>query len=293
MARCDEAARISSRNLLNDAVAALVKAGVENARLDAELMLACAAGVSRVRVIAGDVALDEAARRAYAALVERRVAREPLAYILGRKEFYSLDFEVTPAVLIPRPETETLVAAALADLAARPAARVLDLGTGSGAIALAIAVHAPHAAIVASDISPAALAVARRNAARLGLADRVAFRHADCFDVRDGGVALGRFDLIVTNPPYIVDAEVATLQPEVARWEPRLALAGGPDGLGFYRRLAAHLPDYLSVEGRLIVEIGEGQDDAVTVILRAAGGGLVERLRDLSGLVRVLTARFK
>src|SRR5208282_5620266 len=132
----DKAARVSLRDLLNDAVATLQQAGIESARLDAELMLARAAGVSRIQVITGDVVLGDAVRSAYAVLVDRRAAREPLAYILGVKEFYSLEFAVTPAVLIPRPETEIVVTAALDFLATRPAARVLDLGTGSGAIAL-------------------------------------------------------------------------------------------------------------------------------------------------------------
>ncbi len=287
----DKAARVSLRELLNDAVATLQQAGVESARLDAELMLARAAGVSRIQVITGDAMLRDAARSAYAVLVGRRAAREPLAYILGVKEFYSLEFAVTPAVLIPRPETELVVTAALDFLATRPGARVLDLGTGSGAIALAIAANAPQAMIVASDISDAALTVARHNAEHLGLAGRVTFRNADCFDVRDGGAALGRFDLIVSNPPYIVDQAIIGLQPEVARWEPRRALAGGPDGLGFYRRIAAGLPEYLATDGRLIVEIGDGQAAPVTEILRDACCGLIDRLRDPSGIVRVLAIR--
>ena len=289
MTRADKAARVSLRDLLNDAVATLQQAGIESARLDAELMLARAAGVSRIRVITGDVVLGDAVRSAYAVLVDRRAAREPLAYILGVKEFYSLEFAVTPAVLIPRPETEIVVAAALDFLATRPAARVLDLGTGSGAIALAIAANAPQALIVAGDISDAALAVARHNAEHLGLGGRVTFRNADCFDVRDGGAALGRFDLIVSNPPYIVDQAIVGLQPEIARWEPRLALTGGTDGLDFYRRIAAGLSEYIATDGRLIVEIGDGQATAVTRILLDAGFGPIEQLRDPSGIVRVLT----
>jgi release factor glutamine methyltransferase len=291
MTPADKAARVGLRDLLNDAVMTLRQAGVDSARLDAELMLARAAGVSRIQVITGDVVLGDAARSDYAALVDRRAAREPLAYILGVKEFYSLEFTVTPAVLIPRPETEIVVAAALDVLATRPGARVLDLGTGSGAIALALAANAPQAMVLASDISDAALAIARQNAARLGLMKQITFRNADCFDVRDGGPPLGRFDLIVSNPPYIVDQAIDVLQPEIVRWEPRLALAGGPDGLEFYRRIAAGLPEYLAAEGRLIVEIGDGQTDAVTRILRDAGFGLSDCLRDPSGIVRVLTIR--
>jgi release factor glutamine methyltransferase len=290
MARWDESARASVRDLLNDAVATLREAGIEDARLDAELMLARAAGVSRVRVITQDVVIGEAERVAYAALIKRRVAREPLAYILECKEFYSIKLEVTPAVLIPRPETETVVAAALEEIAKQPTARVLDLGTGSGAIALAIASNAPHAAIVASDISEDALAVAARNAKRLGLDRRIDFLKADCFQVIGGEASLGRFDVIVSNPPYIKDSEIVALQLEIARWEPRLALAGGPDGLGFFRRIATSAPNHLNPVGRLIVEIGDGQADTVSDIFRDAGFPSITRLSDSSGKMRVLVA---
>jgi release factor glutamine methyltransferase len=290
MAPFDSAARASIRDLLNDAVTTLTRAGVENAVLDAELMLAGVTGVSRAHVVTGSIALDEVVHRNYAALVDRRAAREPLAYILGRKEFFALDLEVTSDVLIPRPETETLVAAVLEELAELPAP-VLDLGTGSGAIALAVAANAPDAMVVASDISDAALTVARRNAARLGLADQVVFRSADCFDVRDGRGSLGRFNLIVSNPPYVPDAEIPKLQPEITRWEPRLALAGGHDGLDFYRRIACHAPEYLDPVGQLLVEIGHSQADAVTHLLNDAGFGAINRLHDPSGIVRVLVAR--
>jgi release factor glutamine methyltransferase len=290
MAPFDSAARAIVRDLLDDAVATLTLAGVEDAALDAELMLASVAGVSRVHVVMGAIALDEVLRRNYAAFVDRRAAREPLAYILGRKEFFGLDLEVTPNVLVPRPETETLVAAALEELTQRPAP-LLDLGTGSGAIALAIAANAPDTMVVASDISDAALTVARRNAARLGLADQVVFRCADWFDERDGRGPLGRFDLIVSNPPYVADAEIAKLQPEITQWEPRLALAGGHDGLDFYRRIACDMPEYLGPGGQLMVEIGRGQADAVAHLLHDAGLGAINRLRDPSGIVRVLAAR--
>lgn len=290
MTRTEESTRTDARALLDRAIALLDRAGVDSARLDAELLLARAAGVARTRVISGDLAVDDAVRREYAALLDRRAAHEPLAYILGRKEFYSLEFEVTPAVLIPRPETETVVAAALALLAGRSTARVLDLGTGSGAIALTLAANAPLASMVASDVSTQALAVARRNAVRLGLAPRVEFRRADCVTVLDGGAALGRFDLIVSNPPYIVDAEIAALQPEIARWEPRAALDGGPDGLVFHRRIAALLDDALAPDGRVIVEIGDGQAAAVSEIFAAAGFPVTTQCRDWAGGVRVLIA---
>jgi release factor glutamine methyltransferase len=291
MRRRDEAARAGVRDLLNDAVATLGEAGVEDARLDAELMLARVAGVPRVRVITQNIAIGEAERIAYGALIGRRVAREPVAYILGCKEFYSIKLEVTPAVLIPRPETETVVAAALEEIAAWGPARVLDLGTGSGAIALAIASNAPHAAIVASDISEDALAVAARNAKRLGLDRRIEFLKADCFEVIGCPASLGRFDLIASNPPYIRDSEIVALQPEIARWEPQLALAGGPDGLRFFRRIAERAQNHLTGEGRLIVEIGYAQAGRATEIFRDAGFLSVTRLHDPAGKVRVLVAR--
>src|SRR6266851_845630 len=222
----------SARELIEAAAAQLRDAGVDAPRLDAELLLVAVTGRSRTDVMFGAIEIDALARSRFDAMIDRRARREPLAYIIGRKEFYSIEFEVTPAVLIPRPETEVVVATALQFLVKRPRARVLDLGTGSGAIALAIATNAIQATVVASDIAIAALAVAERNADRQGLRDRVEFRHADCFDPLDGAGAFGRFDLIVSNPPYVRDSEIANLQPEIARWEPRAALVGGPDGLG-------------------------------------------------------------
>ncbi|HKV53898.1 MAG TPA: peptide chain release factor N(5)-glutamine methyltransferase, partial [Candidatus Binataceae bacterium] len=225
----------SAAGLIADTNAALAAAGIDNPRLDAEAMLAEAAGATRAAIIAGLTEIDDRARERFAAIVARRARREPLAYIVGHKEFYSLDFETTPAALIPRPETETVVSAALEFIERRRDARVLDIGTGSGAIALAIAAHAPEIGITATDISAEGLALARRNAFRLGFAERVGLRLADCFTPIDGGPALGRFDLIVSNPPYIEDDQIAGLEPEISGYEPRIALAGGPDGLDFYR----------------------------------------------------------
>jgi release factor glutamine methyltransferase len=280
------------QRLLTDATATLVDAGVSEARLDAEVMLAAAAGVTRAQVIAGAVAIDERVHRHYAAMIARRVGREPVAYIVGRKEFYSIEFELSPAVLIPRPETETLVAAALEFLAARPSSRVLDLGTGSGAIALAIAAHAPGARLVATDIAADALAVAHTNARRLGLAGRVEFRRVNCFDPLDDRGELGRFDLIVSNPPYIPEAEIARLEPEIARFEPQIALAGGPDGLDFYRSIAREATCHLAAGGAIAVEIGAGQAVAVAQMMRAAGAPSVTTLDDLAGAPRVIRADF-
>jgi release factor glutamine methyltransferase len=281
----------AARELIDAAVAQLDRGGVGTPRLDAEVMLAGASGHSRIDVMFGTAEIDVCVRSRFVAMVDRRARREPLAYIIGRKEFYSIEFEVTPAVLIPRPETEVVVTTALQFLAERPRARVLDLGTGSGAIALAIATNAIQATVVASDIAIAALAVAERNSDRQGLRDRLEFRHADCFDPLDGTGAFGRFDLIVSNPPYVRDGEIADLQPEIARWEPRAALAGGPDGLGFYRRLASGCAACLEAEGVVVFEIGAGQAEAVTQILSDCGLAPITTIPDLAGMPRAICAR--
>jgi release factor glutamine methyltransferase len=278
--------------LVRSAAAQLAEAGIETARLDAEILMAEAAGTSRPRLLAGLVAFTPGLRAHFAEFVARRARREPIAYILGRKEFFSLDFAVTPSVLIPRPETETLVAAALDFVAGRPDSPVIDIGTGPGTIAIAIAGNAPRAGIVATDISGQALAVARDNAGRLGCADRIDFRRADCWAALDGGASPGRFGLVVSNPPYIPDGELDILSPEI-RFEPRLALAGGPDGLDFYRRLAAEIRDHLEPAGRVLVEVGtRDQAAAVAAIFRCAGCTATEVIGDLAGEARVVRADF-
>ncbi len=283
--------RAGLSRILADAAAILARAGVETPRLDAELLIAAAAGVNRARLYAGGVALDALARARLAATVELRARRMPLAYILGRREFYSLEIAVAPGVLIPRPETETLVALAFDELAARPAARVLDLGCGSGAIAIALAANAPHARMVAADLSDDALEIAAHNAVRLGLAPRIEFVRTDCFTPLDGAGALGRFDLIVANPPYIADAEIAALAPEVRDFEPRIALAGGADGLDFYRRIASGCDAHLTPAAAVIVEVGAGQAAPVAEIFRIAGRAEITLARDLAGIDRVVRAR--
>jgi len=253
--------------------------------------MAFAAGVTREHLIADTVAIDDGLSERYARLIDKRAARMPLAYLVGQREFYSLELEVTPEVLIPRPETETLVAAALTYIKKRPPSRVIDIGTGSGAIAIAIAANAPHTHIVATDVSADALAVAARNAIRLGVASRVEFRRADCWTVIDGGGALDRFDLIVSNPPYVRDAEIASLAPEIRDYEPRAALAGGADGLDFYRRIASDAPIHVTPDGALMVETGHGQAADVAAIFRTAGFGEIATINDLAGIPRVVVAR--
>lgn len=279
--------------LLAEAVAALASAGIESARLDAEAMLAAASNSTRSAVICGSAEIDRAARERYATMVARRLRQEPVAYILGRKEFYSLELEVTPDVLVPRPETETMVHAALEFIRARTTAKVCDIGTGSGAIALAIAANAPAVQLTAIDISAEALTIANRNALRLGFSGRVRFRLADCFEPMDGMEPLGRFDLIVSNPPYIPGDQIAGLAPEISRYEPLAALAGGPDGLSFYRRIASRVREHLEKNASVMVEIGARQFEAVSKVLRDAGGTEIKMLRDLAGMPRIVIVRFE
>jgi release factor glutamine methyltransferase len=270
---------------LDDATRRLAAAGISTASLDAQLLLASALRSDRALLLAGAVNLSPQALSDFDTILARRITREPLAYILGHREFYSLDFEVTRDVLIPRPQTETLVEVALRCIGNRPV-RALDIGTGSGAITVAIAVNASNAEIVATDISSAALEVARRNAARNKVTDRVRFVCSPVFPP-DGGT----FDIVVSNPPYIVHDEIDLLEPEVRDFEPRIALDGGPDGLDFYRRIAADAPQRLVAGGLLALEVGAGQDRAVREILDRAGMRDIECTKDLDGIPRVVTAR--
>ena len=265
--------------------------GIESAWLDAELLIAAAAGVTRAEILAGVAAQSSETLVRFDAMLVRREKREPLAYILGHKEFYSLDFEVSPAVLIPRPETELAVATALEAFERTRDARILDIGTGSGAIAIAIAVNAHDARITATDISADALAIAKRNANRHQVPDRVTFRRADCFDTLDTEPPLERFDLIVSNPPYIDDESIAGLEPDVRGYEPLVALRAGSDALGFFRRIASGARAHLQDTGELIVEVGAGQASAVADIFEQAGLRVASVLNDLAGHPRVVRAR--
>jgi len=274
--------------LLEEATAQLRAAGIDNARLDAELLLAFAAGVTREALYADTIVLDDNLRDRYATAIGRRATRMPLAYIVGRREFYSLELKVSPEVLIPRPETEFVVTAALEVLASHRAARVLDLATGSGAIAIAIAANAPQARVTATDVSAAALEIATSNARRLALDAHIEFRLIDCWEVLDSGDALGRFDVIVANPPYVRDDEITALAPEVRDFEPRLALAGGPDGLDFYRRIIDGARQHLAPDGVIIVEVGEGQAGDVATFFRARDFDNIALLKDSANIQRVI-----
>jgi release factor glutamine methyltransferase len=283
----------AAAQLLATATAELGEAGIRDARFDAEILLASACGCSRAEILCGIRSIDEYACERFAAMIRRRKRREPVAYILGHKEFYSLEIEVGPPVLIPRPETESVVAAALELIGNRPESRLCDIGTGSGAVALAIAANAPKVQVTATDISSEALLIAHANAARHGLLSRIDFRLADCWKPRDDRGPIGRFDFIVSNPPYVRDDEIESLDPEISRYEPRLALSGGFDGLEFYRRIAAGLPDYVQNGGFVIVEVGASQATAVRQILIDAGAASVSLKQDLAGLPRVIVASFR
>jgi release factor glutamine methyltransferase len=260
--------------------------GIEGGRLDAELLLAEILGLDRIGLyLHFDRPLTASELIDYRALVGRRARREPLQNILGRVEFWSLPLTVSPAVLIPRPDTETLVAEALKKTS--PSCVILDVGTGSGAIALALARELPGAHIEGIDISPEALAIAAANARRHGLEERVRFRPADLRHL-DGGP----FDLVVANPPYIPADDIAGLMPEVRDFEPHLALDGGPDGLDFYRLLAPGAARVLRPGGWLLVEVGIGQADQVQTIFSTHNFADQFSARDIAGVERVAGARW-
>jgi len=258
----------------------LAEKGVENARLEAEWMLCEATGLDRIGLYLNfDKPLLHNELRHYRSMVTRRAGREPLQYILGSQEFDGLDFIVTRDVLIPRHDTETLIKAVI--LHASDVVSILDIGTGSGCIAVSLAHHLPKAQVTAIDISPEALSVAIRNAETNNVS--IEFLHGSFFEPVKGRC----FDIIVSNPPYITTAEISGLQPEVRDFEPLLALDGGPDGLAAYRKLATDAPGYLNIGGRFFVETGAGQADDVLVMLKNAGFADLITLPDSSGIQRV------
>ena len=267
----------------------LAAAGIppQDASFDAEVLARHALGWDRAHLLAHgrDLAPEGFAER-YDALIARRVNREPVAQILGTREFWGLDFEVTPDVLVPRPETELIVEEALAFARAQTCRSVIDIGTGSGCIAISIARELPDVRIVAVDASGAALAVARRNAERLAVADRITFKHSDLFEQ----VAVTA-DLIVSNPPYMAKADEHALQPEVVQFEPHAALFGGDDGLSVVRRLFADAHAHLAPDGRLIMEFGFGQEADIHAVAEDAGWEIVRTRADLQGIPRTIVLR--
>lgn len=265
------------RDALGAAVDALTAAGVDDPRLDAEVLLAAAMGVERAALYAApEEKIEPQAAREFAAMVRRRVRREPVAYILGRASFRQLELAVDSSVLIPRPETELLVELA------QDRQRVLDVGTGCGAIALAIANEREGARVTGIDNSPEAIEVARSNAGRTGL--EVEFLIADL-------IVGGPYELIVSNPPYVREGEWESLQPEITLYEPREALVAGPDGLDVVRDLVPAAAEVLVRGGRLAIEVGQGQARTVESLFERSGFTQVEAIRDLAGIPRVVTGR--
>ena len=266
-------------------------AGLDTPELDARVLVGHALGLDHAALIGcADRALDPEQRERIAAVAARRLAREPVARILGWREFWSLPLHLNAAVLVPRPETETVVATALAivdrESARAKPLRIADLGTGSGALMLALLSELPNAFVVGTDRSAAALAVARDNARRLELAARAAFV---CCDFADA--LAGPFDLVVANPPYVATAELGELAPEVRDHDPHLALDGGADGLRAYRALAADAPRLIGARGHLVVEVGAGQAPAVASLFAQRPPLVVTSALDLAGTPRALHIR--
>lgn len=274
--------------LLRAARDRLAAAGVGDPALDARLIVEHFSGTNRTQAIAEPQLVVEAnAMAAIDTALNRRAAGEPVHRILGYREFYGLRFELSPETLEPRPDTETLVEAILpfarATAERRGECRILDLGTGTGAIALALLSAVPGAVATGVDLSEGALATARRNAEMLGLAGRFETLHSDWFEK-----VSGRYHVIAANPPYIPNQDIGNLQDEVRDFDPHLALDGGADGLGPYRIIAAEAARFLEVQGRVAVEIGHTQRNEVTAMFVTVGYSLVGAFRDLGGNDRVL-----
>jgi release factor glutamine methyltransferase len=273
---------VKTSQAVHDIAARLRAAGIEDARREARILLAAALGVDA----AGLLLLADVSEAAFEAQVARREKREPLAYILGRQEFWSLEFEVSPATLIPRADSETLIEAAMAALPERnQVERILDLGTGTGCLLLAALSEFRHAFGIGIDLSPKAAALAARNAKKLGLADRSAFIAGNWSDTLQQ-----KFNLVLSNPPYIAARDLPELMPEVARFEPLSALAGGEDGLAAYRAIFDVLPRLLSESGVAVLELGAGQAEQVGAFASKAGFR-AEIRKDLANMARVLLIR--
>jgi len=275
-------------DVLRRVASRLAAAGIERSRAEARLLVEAATGASRAEIIGfGERALTPPQSEALERLVARRCLREPVSRILGKREFWSLPFAVTPATLDPRPDSETLVSAVLGEIADRQAAlEILDLGTGTGCLLLALLSELPQARGTGVDLAPEAVATARDNAAALGLAARAAFLVGDW--ARDINA---RFHVVISNPPYIESAAVSGLQPEVARFDPAAALDGGPDGLAAYRLLIPQAAERLVPGGLMALEIGAGQSESVDRLAADAGFTAIGTVHDLAGIPRCLLFR--
>jgi release factor glutamine methyltransferase len=279
-------------DILNDSAKALEAADIPSARLDAEVLLAFCLDCDRLDFLKNpEMALDKTQMAVFQKLIDRRLRWEPVAYMTGRKDFWTFTLEVNKNVLIPRPDTEVIVEEILNIAKKSETARIkiLDIGTGSGAIAIALACEIPHALVTATDISQAALVVARRNAESLGLQNQIDFRPGDLWEPVEGV-----FDIIASNPPYIGAQEYEELPEGVRSFEPREALFAGESGFEFYEKLIYQASDYLEKKGWLLLEIGARQEKEVRRIMEAAGFyDNIEMRRDYAGLPRVIKARRK
>lgn len=277
------------RSVLTWATQDFTTRGFDCPNLDAELLLSHALRVDRIRLIVdSNVVLAAEQLQAVRELIQRRRTGEPIAYILGRREFYGLEFRVDPRVLIPRPDTETLVEVALRRTESRSLyGRALDLCTGSGCVAIALSKARATWQLLGTDTSQDALDAARHNAERLGTLHNLTLRHSDLFDQ----IEPMQLDLITCNPPYIPAAEIATLAPDIRNFEPRLALDGGEDGLQIIRRIITQAKPFLNPGGILAMEVGAGQAAAVSALFAAAGYAAIERQRDYGGHERVVSGQ--
>jgi release factor glutamine methyltransferase len=273
------------REVLRHAEALLREAGVDTPELDARLLMGAALGMTREHMLIHATArLNPAQVTRVLGFIARRAAREPVSRILGRREFWSLDFHLSPATLDPRPDSETVIEEALASLPDKQAPlSILDLGTGTGCLLLALLSELPNATGTGVDRSEEAVTTAMANARRLWLGQRARFT------VGDWGTGLTEpFDLVISNPPYIPDGDIESLSPEVVRFDPLAALAGGPDGLDAYRAIVAQLPNLLKSHGKVIFEVGAGQSSDVAALLDAAGFTGIGTRRDLAGVERTV-----
>jgi release factor glutamine methyltransferase len=261
----------------------------ETPRLDAEVLLGFTVGCPRIQLYTRfDEPAGDQVRATYRELVKQRVEGCPVAYLVGYKEFYNLRFAVSPAVLIPRPETELLVLEAIRLAKTLPQARIVEIGTGSGAVAVTLAKHLPQLQITSTDVSGAALALAQRNAKTHGVAERIRFLEGDLFAALPAGE---KFDLIVSNPPYIATEQIAALTPTVVKYEPRLALDGGSHGVEVIEKIATQAPAWLAPNGYLLLEIGADQGLVVPEFLKQRGWQGVTMFPDHAGLPRVVRAQ--
>jgi len=281
---------LSLANAVREGAQRLSAGVVAEPRREAGSLLAHVLGRDRSFMIAhADDALNDDQSESFRSLIERRAGGEPLQYLTGHQEFFKLDFEVAPAVLIPRPETELIVEAALELLRDDPGPYVLDIGTGSGCLAISMLHELSTARALATDVSPAALRIAKRNAERHGVADRLALVGSDCFSALE---ADGSFSLIASNPPYISDADLQNLQREV-NYEPRAALAGGADGLSVIRRLLLEARPFLRSGGYFVFEIGFGQSEGVEQLIDGLVWKLLEIRTDLQKIPRTFVLQAK